>query len=94
MASPNPNAQRVTKMLVTVNGWIASGAIDKVQGQVLSELTFAKEERIMQLADQIGVVTEVRMKTHVYTRRMRTQNVLGWALFVAPCLTRVWCACL
>ena len=59
-----PNVQRVPKMLLAVNDWIAAGKIDKEQGSALSNLTLMKNEQMMLLADEIGVTPDVSTAQH------------------------------
>lgn len=76
MSAPNLNVQRVPKMLLAVNEWVASGKITKDQGQQLSNLTLTKNEAMMKLADEIGTTPDVRTDRKGHnTTPVRTQHV-------------------
>lgn len=70
------NVQRVPKLLIAVNGWVAAGSITQEQGQSLIGLTLAKNEEFMQLADEIGTTPDVRTQhneTHASRQKRRME---------------------
>jgi hypothetical protein len=57
----NPNVQKVPKLLLQFNEWIASNKIDKAMGQQMNALTLSYNANMLALADEIGQTPDVRI---------------------------------